>query len=77
MGLTKTLFMEDREYFELMSEEEFEDSIHAKYGYGIHATMKLATGDTSTTDGGEYLMGEKVTLFDLDNLFSCADEDDE
>ena len=75
MGKTKKLLEES---FELMSEEEFEDSIRAKYGYTLIGTMKLATGDTCQDNGEEYLRGiEQPNLQDLDNLFCCCNEEDD
>ena len=74
MGKTKKLLEES---FELMSEEEFEDSIRAKYGYTLIGTMKLATGDTASSDGNEYLPPQKrlPTIEELDLLFNI-DEDE-
>lgn len=78
MGKSSEWFIslqEEKQYFELMSESEFEDSIHQKYGYGLQATMKLASGDTGNLDGNEYLMGtEKPNIRDLDNLFNLDEE---
>jgi hypothetical protein len=56
MGRMKEIAMEIRErqlndpnddYFELITEEEFENYIRSKYGYGIAGTMKLAQGETA------------------------------
>lgn len=70
MGATGNTFLEMREaelakmpLLEIMSESEFEDNIHDKYGYGLHAKMLL-------------INGESPTMNDLDNLFNCADDED-
>jgi len=66
----------DNQYFEWLSDMEFENNIHEKYGYGLHATMKLATGDTASDDGSEYLMGTTTpNIRDLNNLFTIDEED--
>lgn len=59
---------------EFISNDQFEDNIHDKYGYGIASTLKIATGDTAMTDGSEYLKYPTITLNDLDELFTI-DED--
>ena len=56
MGKMKEVFMDIRakqvqddtdDYFELISEEEFENYIRRKYGYGVAGTMMLAHGETA------------------------------
>lgn len=59
---------------EFISNDQFEDDIHDKYGYGLTSTMKIATGDTAMTDGSEYLKYPTITIDDLDDLFTI-DED--
>jgi len=69
MGMMKEVFMDIRElqckdetddYFELISEEEFENYMHQKYGHALSYRMMLQNGETAT-------------IQDLDNLFNCAD----
>ncbi len=43
----ETRIQVDREYFELLDEEVYEDYMHNKYGYGLGATMLIASGETS------------------------------
>lgn len=78
--------MEEKQYFEWISDKAFEDSIHNKFGYGVTATMKLATGDTSMTFGEEYIKSMSHTLPSgitipsiqgLDALFTIDVEDDD
>lgn len=66
MGKMKEAFMEIREkqcqdetddYFELITEEEFEDYMRKKYGNNLTFRMMLQNG-------------ERPTITDLDNLFN-------
>lgn len=68
-GQTSTI----NHYFELITEEEYENTIRAKYGNSITGTLKMASGETSMCYGEEYLHNVSVTipsLQDLDNLFT-------
>jgi len=56
MSRMKEVFMEIRErqcqdqnddYFELISEQEFEDYVHRKYGWGLTGRMMISNGETS------------------------------
>lgn len=45
----------------IMTEQEYEDDLKAKYGDGAKYLMMLENGETAK-------------IKDLDNLFTCADE---
>lgn len=75
MGRSSELFMEMRmldmqpdEYFELLNNLEYEESIERKYGYGLTKTLIMS-------ENKDLLLGRKPTLEDLDNLFEIEEDE--
>jgi hypothetical protein len=68
MGRMKEVFMDlreqqtERDYFEMITEEEFEKYVYNKYGRGITGKMILLNGETNLNKVVATLPQDKIEL---------------